>query len=122
MAQVKIIVPLLKWSARILSIIAIGIIAKTFAETASDVPVSNFQEITLLSCYPFGVVLGMLIAWKWEGIGGMITLLSLTGLYLFDYIFYNIFPSGTDYFRLSSPGIIFILYSLFTYNARHRND
>lgn len=118
----KFIVPVLKWAARILSLVSIGLIVSAFSEKGFETPVTNFQELTLVSCYPFGVVLGMLIAWKAEGIGGMITLLSFVGLYIFTYIFYGFYPSGTEYLKLSSPGAVFILYSLLTYNSRHRND
>lgn len=32
---------------------------------------------------PVGVVVGLILAWKWEGLGGFIAFLSLIGFHLF---------------------------------------
>jgi hypothetical protein len=118
----KIVVAALKWIARILSVVSIFMLAGSFAYEDIVTESMTFKELTMLLCFPVGVIFGMIIAWWWEGIGGGITLMSLIGLYIFSYIFFGVFPEGNEYVKYSSPGMFFIFYSLITYNARHRND
>lgn len=115
-----LIVSLFKWAARILSLLSIIAIIISAMNDGLDLSGLDFKELTLILCFPFGVVAGLLIAWWWEGLGGGIALLSLISFYISAYIFSGAFPEGSDYLKLSSPAFIFIFYSIITYNARHR--
>jgi hypothetical protein len=118
----KIVVAALKWLGRILSVASIIMIASTYAYEDVETASMNFEEFSMLLCFPVGIISGMIIAWWWEGIGGGITIMSLIGFYIFSYIFFGVFPEGNEYIKYSSPGMFFIFYSLVTYNTRHRND
>lgn len=117
----SIIVNIFRWMIRITSLISIAAIIYLSLETDAGTSVSTREEGLLYAFFPVGVVIGMLFGWWFEGIGGLITLTSLIGLYITHYIFYGDFPKELDILILSSPGLLFILFSIFTFNYRHRN-
>jgi hypothetical protein len=128
----NVISSIFKWIARIASILAIGIIffgdeILRFSSEYININYDfDFSEVytskgLLFLYFPYGVVIGMIISWWYEGVGGSVTLLSLIALYIVGYIYNAEFPSGLTYYILSSPGFLFILYSILTFNTRHRN-
>jgi hypothetical protein len=62
--------------------------------------------------FPFGVIVGMVVAWWKEGLGAGITLASLLGLYLvYGYLMrYHI--AGWAFLVFASPGFLFLLHWL----------
>lgn len=67
------------------------------------------KEIFMFACFPIGVVLGLLLAWKWELIGGVMTIASLIILHTiagFEAEF-NLLIHG-----MAVPAIFFILASV----------
>ena len=67
----------LKWVARIGSIASIALLAAFFiGEGFHPSQVARREWVGLLF-FPFGVVLGMIVAWFKEGLGASITLTSL---------------------------------------------
>ena len=63
---------------------------------------------------PFGVVVGLILAWKWEGLGGIITLISVIGFHLFIYLQYGNPVSRIFPFLPAIPALLFIIYWYFT--------
>jgi hypothetical protein len=117
----KTIVAILKWFARILSLLSIGTLLLFIFGEGFNPGVVVTQQGIMLMFFPIGIITGMIIAWWSEGLGGSITILSLVCFYLLDYIFYREFPQGLAFLAFSAPGIVFVLYSILTFNARHRN-
>lgn len=109
-------VPLLalRWTARILSILSLGVVLLfAFGERLH---LWNFSphELTLFVFFPVGVCLGILAAWKWEILGGAITLASLTVFYLLHNLLSGGFPGGFAFIALAVPGFLFLLCGLLT--------
>lgn len=57
-------------------------------------PPSTVRDLVGLFLFPFGVCVGMILAWRWEGLGGSITLGSLLGFYAALRIMDGRFPGG----------------------------
>jgi hypothetical protein len=111
----------LRWSARVLSILAVAVILLfAFGERL------NFSHFTapglvLFAFFPIGVSLGMGLAWRWEGWGGGITVASLAAFYLVDRLTSSSFPRGFAFFALAAPGFLFLLCWLWTRSITRRD-
>jgi hypothetical protein len=95
--------------------------ASSYSSLGLESESMNFQQVSMILFFPVGIIIGLITAWWSEGIGGGIVLLSLIGFYISSYVYYGVFPEGSHYIEMSSPGILFIFYSIATYNTRHRN-
>lgn len=75
----------------------------------------NPGELLAFLLFPLSTILGLTIAWKWEGIGGMITITSIAGLFILrpDLL------SSLLIFLLALPGILFLIYWL-NYRIRRK--
>jgi hypothetical protein len=77
--------------------------------TGEDEPMGKFQsveEIISFLCFPISTIVGLALAWKWEGIGGLIT---IAGIVIFHIIrselLFNLAIDG-----LAAPGLIYLIY------------
>lgn len=76
---------LLRWFARgidacILALVLFFVLAELFgSHDAEPGPLSTTDKITLVF-FPTGLLLGLMLAWKWEGIGGLLIIISMSGL------------------------------------------
>lgn len=98
----------IRWIARIWSIASLAFIA-AFAigeGGASSFPTA-IEAIGLL-LFPIGVAAGMVLAWRWEGIGGAITTLSLVAFYLWLTIVGGRLPRGPYFLLVAAPGFLFL--------------
>jgi len=98
--------------ARISSMISIVAILYQFYDDALEIIMRERQQIILFLFFPVGTVAGMILSWKWEGLGGLLT---LTCLFVFFVLFgqqYGSYPPGKEHFLLGSPGVFFILSAL----------
>jgi hypothetical protein len=79
------IVIVIRWVARILGGVGVAlmmlfVIAHLFSPEGYGSPA--FGEAVGLFFFPFGVCLGLIIAWKWEGLGGLVAVGSIIGFHL----------------------------------------
>ncbi|MFZ0827804.1 MAG: hypothetical protein WAO02_10315 [Verrucomicrobiia bacterium] len=104
----------LRWSARILSILVVGILL-VFA-FGEGLNLSHFtaRELLLFVCFPLGFCVGMVVAWWREGLGGGITVGSLAAFYLADRLLSSSYPRGWALVALAGPGFLFLLCGLWT--------
>jgi hypothetical protein len=79
------------------------------------------RELLLFVFFPLGVSLGMLVAWRWEGLGGGITVASLIAFYLVHFLQSSQFPRGLAFVTVAAPGFLFLLYWLWTRSAAKRH-
>lgn len=108
----KKFVAILRWAARLLSLIPIGLlIGDLFLPHMTELSiVSSDQRINLILVILS--VLGLAIAWRWEGLGGFLSLVSLS-LLLFANLAINggkINPIG--FFAILIvifPGVLFVV-------------
>ena len=102
-------VTIIRWTARVLSILSIaGLGLFMFGE---KLDLFRFQPFELLEFlfFPVGMVIGLLIAWRFEALGGGISLGSFVLFYLLNYAKAGSFPRGWAFFGFSIPGILFLL-------------
>jgi hypothetical protein len=95
-----------RWIARSLSLIIIGfLLLFLFGE--------GLPPITILHiCFPFSVMLGLILAWFFEGIGATITIVSIAAFYLVHYFYDGNLPDG-PFFLISGTPSVFFLVSMF---------
>jgi len=99
----------LRWSARILSVISIGLVILFVFGEGLNLFRLTLRELVLFLFFPLGVCLGMIVAWRWEGLGGGITVGSLAAFYLVHRLFSPGFPRGFGLIAMALPGFLFLL-------------
>jgi hypothetical protein len=99
--------------ARVGSIASIALLLMLFAGEGLNPSEVAPREWVGLFFFPFGIVVGMVIAWWKEGLGAAITLGSLLAFYLvYGYLMrYHI--AGWAFIVFASPGLLFLLHWLF---------
>jgi len=80
------------------------------------------EEKVLSLFFPIGVIAGFAISWFWEGMGGLITILSLCAFYLSNYLCYDSLPKGIAFFVFASPGFLFAIDGLIRMVRREKQD
>ena len=60
------------------------------------------------------VWLGLVLGWKWELFGGLLTICGVAAFYLLDYAFSGTFPRGPFFLLFASPGLLFLYCGLQT--------
>jgi hypothetical protein len=53
--------------------------------------------------------LGLILAWRWECVGGIVSLASLAGFYLTLFAFDQRFPRGPFFLLIALPGFFFLV-------------
>jgi hypothetical protein len=59
--------------------------------------------------FPFGISVGMILAWRVEGLGGLVTIASLGVFYLLRFAATGVFPQGWAWLVFAAPGFLFML-------------
>ena len=69
----------------------------------------GFVEVLQFMFYPAGICIGLIVAWKWEGVGGIVTVGSLTAFHLLRYVSFGnpAFSGVID--GLATPGFLFLV-------------
>jgi hypothetical protein len=104
----------LRWTARVLSILAAGVVLLFASGEGLNLSHFTARELVLSVFFPIGVCLGMVLAWRWEGLGGGVTVASLAAFYLVERLTSSSFPRGYALVALASPGFLFLLCWLWT--------
>lgn len=102
---------IIRWTARILSLLIIVILLMfLFGEgDFSEIGKITLEEWVGVLFFPLGVVVGMIIGWWREGLGGAIAVGSLLVFYLFHLIGWRDLPSGPFFILFTLPGFLFLL-------------
>lgn len=99
----------IRWSARIIGLILIIILGAVYIKEGRELKLAELrlpEEAMTISF--FVALLGLLIGWVWEGLGGMLTIAGLVTFSIIDYrstgeILLNIWVLGV-------PAVLFIIY------------
>lgn len=105
---------ILRWSTRVLSILAVGIVLLFAFGEGMNLLHFAAHDWVLFMFFPFGVCLGMAVAWRWEGLGGGITVACLAAFYLAHRLLAPSFPGGFAFLTIAAPGFLFLLAWLWT--------
>ena len=94
------------WGTLILAFVLFFLIADIIGGTENGGGLKK-DEILSFIFFPICTVLGLAIALKWEGLGGLIATLGITGLFIvrFDLISDFVFIAG-----IAPPGILYLIY------------
>jgi hypothetical protein len=104
----------LRWTARVLSILAVGVVLLfAFGEELNLARFSS-RDLLLFVFFPVGVCLGMVLAWRWEGLGGGMTVASLAAFYLVHRLLSAGSPRGLAFLVFAVPGFLFLVCWLWT--------
>ena len=102
----------LEWIARAASVASITLLVMIFLGEPFRPSEITFQEWVGLIFFPMGVVAGMIIAWRKEAIGGLMTVVSLVCFYLvYGYLFRN-HIGGWFFLAFAAPGFLFLIHWL----------
>ena len=101
---------ILRWSARIWSILSIALLTIFILGEGFNPTKVAYQEWIGFLFFPVGVVIGMVFSWREEVWGGLICILSLTAFYfIYSYLLKGAFPRGFAFIVISAPGFLFFL-------------
>lgn len=69
---------------------------------------NSTSEMLSFLFFPVSTMIGLIVAWKWDGLGGVITIIGIISFHVIrpDLIF-NLMIDG-----LAAPGLLFIIYWL----------
>jgi len=103
-----------RWIARIYASVMAALILLIFVgEALADgfEPILHLtvRETKMMIAF-FAVWLGLLLGWKWDLFGGLLTICGVAAFYLLDYVFSGTLPRGPFFLILTSPGLLFIYY------------
>lgn len=99
--------------ARVGSIASITLLVMLFAGEGLHPSQVAPREWIALFFFPFGIMVGMIVAWWKEGVGAAITVGSLLAFYLVYGYFMKYHISGWAFLVFASPGFLFLLHWLF---------
>lgn len=108
-----IAIVVLRWIARILSMLSIGLmvlflVGEGLADPDASLADIKLTEWGLVIFFPLGVVIGMIVSWWREGTGGAVTAVSLFLFYVYHSLVFGNLPGGLWFFIFSLPGFLFL--------------
>mgnify|MGYP001000150254 CR=1 FL=1 len=114
-ARRPITLPILRWAARLSSLASVWTLALfILGELGSPTPI----EWVALALFPFGVMGGMLFAWRRAMAGGIFALASLAAFYALALITRGNIPGGPWFLIFTSPAILFVIVGAMERRAR----
>lgn len=111
---------IVRWIARVWSIASLGLILLFIIGEGIN-PTTVSEGVGLLF-FPFGISVGMILAWWWEGLGGIITTGSLLIFYAFHLATAGRFPTGWAWLAFAAPGFLFLISAYLSRSARAREQ
>ena len=98
------------WVARIWSALSIVFLLTMFIGEllVPSAPLPNFVEAVLMLFFPVGVAAGMIIAWKTELPGALVTIVSVVAFYIGVWLLRGNLPRGPYFLLVAAPGLLFL--------------
>jgi hypothetical protein len=111
---------LLRAVARGASIVCLAIILLFFLGEDFALGTLSVEEWIGFAFFPVGVLIGLVLAWREELIGGVITLASVAGFYLvYGWVLNSTLRMGWAFLPFLLPGILFVIYGYARTHTRH---
>ncbi|MCB0115190.1 MAG: hypothetical protein R2873_25370 [Caldilineaceae bacterium] len=104
---------ILRWAARVGSLLSIGMLLAFVFGEGVDTAALTLSEWVGLLFFPVGVIVGMIMAWRWEGMGSLVVLVSFTAFYVAQWLLTGALPSGPWFAVFCLPALLFALVWLF---------
>lgn len=98
------------WSARILGAIIVAfvlffLLARIFGNGEDGGPMSK-EDMVTFTFFPLGLCIGLLLAYKWVGIGGLVA----TGSMVVLFILRTDLLASTYMLTIAFPGLLYLLH------------
>ena len=103
-----------RWVARIAAgimafLILIIFSGEALADGFAPLQKMSVREMTMMAAF-FVLWVGLIVSWRWELFGGLLTIGGTAAFYLLDYLFSGTFPRGPFFLIFASPSLLFIYY------------
>ncbi|MGD0038418.1 MAG: hypothetical protein ABSC53_14115 [Bacteroidota bacterium] len=108
-ARRKRLTQYIHWTARIWSIVSIGLVLAFLVGEGFDPSKFKATELLGFLFFPVGISVGMILAWWREGIGGIITVGSLLTFYIINLATAGMLPKGWAWLVFAAPGFLFLV-------------
>jgi hypothetical protein len=95
------------WSIASLAFMLLMVAGEVFSPHA-PAP-ESLRDVVGLLLFPFGVCVGIILAWRWEGLGGGIAGGSLLAFYAAMRVMDGRFPRGPFFALVGAPGFLFLV-------------
>jgi hypothetical protein len=105
------IVSVVRWIARIsagvmAALILLIFVGEALADGFEPLLHLTIRETGMMIAF-FAVWLGLLLGWKWELYGGLLTICGVAAFYLLDYLFSGTLPRGPYFLIFAAPSLLF---------------
>jgi hypothetical protein len=104
----------LRWLARVSSILSFAVLLMFVFGEEFDVTKITSSEWLGFLFFPVGLVMGFLIGWKSEFVGGFFSILSMLGFYFIHGVLVTgQIPRGFAFFIFSIPAFLFLICGIY---------
>jgi hypothetical protein len=112
-----------RWLPRVTSLVSVGILLLFIIGEGSGPNPITAREWVGLFFFPFGVVVGMLVAWRREVLGSLVSIGSLACFYtVFGLVLTHTLPRGGYFAFFTAPALFFLLSGLVSRNNPARSS
>jgi hypothetical protein len=102
-----------RWTARIGAVMSLLFLAAfIFGNAKEAAKWPTFVEWIGLALFPAGIIVGLLIAFRRELVGGGIVTLSLLGFYIWHFAVSGTLAAGPWFAFIAAPGLLFLITGL----------
>jgi len=122
MATGSITPVVVRWVARVWSILSVIFILAFAIGEAGSGRGPTAREWVGLSLFPIGVCLGLIVAWFCERLGGILALVSLVAFYVWNVGRSGRLPRGPFFFLVAAPGLLFLAAALLSRQSAVRES
>jgi hypothetical protein len=99
---------ILRWLARIFSLLPITFVIVTIVHEGSN-PIGIIRSTGgLFLFFPIGVSVGFLRAWRWELIGSVVSLANMALFYVMHHVQRGRYPGGPWFLVFLLPAMLFL--------------
>jgi hypothetical protein len=114
---------LIRWTARIWAAASLLFLsAFIFGNTEPPEKWPTVVEWIGLAFFPIGIILGLVIAFRKELLGGAIAVLSLLGFYIWHFIVAGRIAEGPWFVIVAAPGLLFLIAGIFSHTKTSPGD
>lgn len=99
-----------KWTARLAGVVSFGILALfVVSHVGAGEMKPDIYEAVGLACFPFGVMLGLALAFRFDMVGAVTAIISCAGFYVWHFTRSGDLPSGIFFLLFTSPAILYLI-------------
>ncbi len=96
-----------RWIARFIALSLVFITVVFVSGSGIDIAGADLSHKLQMGAFAV-MVAGLLLAWKWEGLGGVLTLAGLLLFLLLDYLLFGSFLQFWILLVFAIPGVLFL--------------